>query len=111
MWDSLAICETLAERHPEAKLWPDDAPTRAHARALMRPRCIPAFPICATSLAMDFARNLPLPELREATKDQIARILKIWTDALAAHGGPIPVWPLLDRRLHVCAGVFALSHL
>ena len=23
VWDSLAICETLAERHPEAKLWPD----------------------------------------------------------------------------------------
>src|SRR5215469_4919261 len=25
VWDSLAICETLAERHPEAALWPDDA--------------------------------------------------------------------------------------
>ena len=28
-WDSLAICETLAERHPEAQLWPDDPRDRA----------------------------------------------------------------------------------
>src|SRR5690349_14278622 len=33
VWDSLAICETLAERHPEAKLWPDDARARAKARS------------------------------------------------------------------------------
>ena len=25
IWDSLAICETLAERHPQAQLWPKDA--------------------------------------------------------------------------------------
>ena len=29
VWDSLAICETLAERHPEAKLWPHDAFARS----------------------------------------------------------------------------------
>ncbi len=33
VWDSLAICESLAERHPEARLWPGDAATRAIARA------------------------------------------------------------------------------
>ncbi|HVU20415.1 MAG TPA: glutathione S-transferase, partial [Rhizomicrobium sp.] len=33
VWDSLAICETLAERHAEAKLWPGDVKTRAIARA------------------------------------------------------------------------------
>ena len=25
VWDSLAICEYLAERHPELQLWPADA--------------------------------------------------------------------------------------
>ena len=34
VWDSLAICETLAERHPEAGLWPQDWKARARARAL-----------------------------------------------------------------------------
>src|SRR3978361_2188111 len=29
VWDSLAICETLAERHPEARLWPLDGAARA----------------------------------------------------------------------------------
>src|SRR5665213_557891 len=33
VWDSLAICETLAERHPEAGLWPDDPAVRARARS------------------------------------------------------------------------------
>src|SRR5215475_10624214 len=33
VWDSLAICETIAERHPEAGLWPKDAAARAIARS------------------------------------------------------------------------------
>src|ERR1700684_1394095 len=32
VWDSLAICETLAERHPEAHLWPKAWAGRAMAR-------------------------------------------------------------------------------
>jgi len=34
MWDSLAICETPAERFPEKRLWPADAAARATARAV-----------------------------------------------------------------------------
>src|ERR1700743_481809 len=33
VWDSLATCETLAERHPEAKLWPSNPSARAIARS------------------------------------------------------------------------------
>src|SRR5690606_17140865 len=33
IWDSLAICEYLAERAPQAKLWPADPAVRALARA------------------------------------------------------------------------------
>src|SRR5215831_15510538 len=35
VWDSLAICETLAERYPDAKLWPSDARDRAQARSIV----------------------------------------------------------------------------
>lgn len=87
VWDSLAICETLAERHPDAKLWPDDPRVRAEARAVSA-EMHSGFPDVREQLTMDFARKLPTPDLRDATKVQIARILKIWTDALAAHGGP-----------------------
>src|ERR1700743_838119 len=34
VWDSLAIIEYLAERFPEAKLWPQDRAARALARSI-----------------------------------------------------------------------------
>ncbi|MFN3615214.1 MAG: glutathione S-transferase [Rubrimonas sp.] len=34
VWDSLAIAETLAERHPAAGHWPEDPAARAAARSL-----------------------------------------------------------------------------
>jgi glutathione S-transferase len=34
VWDSLAICETIAELHPEKNLWPADAVARSHARSI-----------------------------------------------------------------------------
>src|SRR5690242_6022022 len=33
IWDSLAICEYLAEKFPQARLWPQDTAARALARA------------------------------------------------------------------------------
>ena len=35
LWDSLAICEHLAEAFPEAGLWPTDARARATARSVV----------------------------------------------------------------------------
>src|SRR5690606_7454988 len=34
IWDSLAICEYLAERFPQLHAWPEDAAARAHARSV-----------------------------------------------------------------------------
>jgi len=84
VWDSLAICETLAERHPEAKLWPDDARARAKARSYAA-EMHSGFPDVRDQLTMDFARKLPMPSLREDTKKQIARIIAAWSDALGEH--------------------------
>jgi glutathione S-transferase len=86
VWDSLAICETLAERHPEAQLWPGDPSMRAIARSYAA-EMHSGFPDLREQLSMDFARKKPLPELREDTKTQIARILKAWEGPLAAYGG------------------------
>src|SRR6185437_550324 len=66
VWDSLAICETRA------------VSAEMHS----------GFPDVRDQLPMDFARKLPTPDLRDSTKAQIARIQKIWTEALDAHGGP-----------------------
>ena len=34
IWDTLAIAETLHERHPDARIWPEDPSARAFARSL-----------------------------------------------------------------------------
>jgi glutathione S-transferase len=86
VWDSLAICETLAERHPEAQLWPADAALRARARAYAC-EMHSGFGDVRDQLNMDFVRRLPLPELRPDTKIQIDRIITAWDEALAAQGG------------------------
>jgi glutathione S-transferase len=87
VWDSLAICETLAERHPKAKLWPANANARAIARAYCA-EMHSGFPNVRDQLSLEFARQLPLPELREETKREIARVLEAWDAALKEHGGP-----------------------
>ena len=86
VWDSLAICETLAERHPDAGLWPRDAATRATARSYAC-EMHSGFPDLRDQLSMDFARRQDLPELREDTKIQIARILEAWESALVTSKG------------------------
>ncbi|HEY0302208.1 MAG TPA: glutathione S-transferase family protein [Rhizomicrobium sp.] len=85
VWDSLAICETLAERHPEARLWPADPLARAEARSYAA-EMHSGFPDLRDQLSMDFARRHPLPELREATRAQIARIVDAWRSALERFG-------------------------
>src|ERR1700742_502350 len=85
VWDSLAICETLAERHPEAKLWPANASVRAVARAFSA-EMHSGFADVRDQLTMEFARRLPTPDLRDTTKQQIARIIASWEQALSFHG-------------------------
>ena len=86
IWDSLAICETLAERHPEAELWPADLPVRATARAYAA-EMHSGFPDLREQLSMDFVRRLSLPPLRDTTKAQIARIIDAWSKALVENPG------------------------
>ena len=86
VWDSLAICETIAERHPEAGLWPDDWAARSQARA-MSAEMHSGFPDLRDQLGMDFARTLPMPDLRPQTQEQIEHILGSWEAALAEHTG------------------------
>jgi len=86
VWDSLAICETIAERHPEAGLWPDDAAARAIARSYSC-EMHSGFPDVRSQLSMEFARKVPLPELREDTRTQVARILDAWSEALSTYNG------------------------
>jgi len=84
VWDSLAICETLAERHPDAKLWPADSAARAHARSIVA-EMHSGFPDLRKVLGMDIGQRHPTPQLDDAVQAQVARIIEIWQSALAAH--------------------------
>jgi glutathione S-transferase len=85
IWDSLAICETLAERHAEAQLWPEDATTRARARSVVA-EMHSGFPDLRTVLSMEIAARHPTPALDEAVQRDISRVIAIWTSALGEVG-------------------------
>ena len=83
--DSLAICETIAERHPEALLLPDAPEARAMARSYAA-EMHSGFPDLRDQLSMFYAQTLPLPELRPETEKQIVRIIAAWEQALQTYG-------------------------
>jgi glutathione S-transferase len=52
---------------------------------------------------MVFTARLPLPELREETRQQIARVIESWSAALARHGGEF----LFGERLTIADCMYA----
>ncbi|MGI9400818.1 MAG: glutathione S-transferase family protein [Rhizobiaceae bacterium] len=86
VFDSLAICETIAERHPEAGLWPDNAEARGLARSYAA-EMHSGFLAFREALPMDFARSLPTPKLDEEVLGQISRIQTAWEFSLSKYQG------------------------
>ena len=78
IWDSLAICEYLAEKFPEAKLWPADAQARALARAASA-EMHSGFPSLRGECPMDLGLHT-VADLSEATRTDIQRIVHLWSD-------------------------------
>ena len=50
VWDTMAIAEYVAEKHPAKAIWPKAKAARAHARAISAERCIRASSRCAASV-------------------------------------------------------------
>jgi glutathione S-transferase len=97
VWDSLAICEYLAEKFPDAKLWPADPALRAVGRSAaaemhsgfqaLRGEC---------PMALDEApRKL---EILEATQKNVRTIVERWNQLLTRSGGPFLLgdWSIAD---------------
>jgi glutathione S-transferase len=89
VWESLAILEYLAEKYPQARLWPAEPGARAHARAI------------AAEMHAGFAplrRHYPMNIWRPVTRREptaevvsnINRIDAMWTDCRTrfGQGGP-----------------------
>lgn len=77
VWDSLAIAEYLAERFPEAHLWPRGE----EARALARSACAEmhsGFVALRTHLPMDLKLQCRLDPVPEDAQADIRRVCALW---------------------------------
>lgn len=84
IWESLAICETLAEWFPAAGLWPEDPAVRAQARAVAN-EMHGGFIDLRRELSMDLAlRTIKTPS--PAAQGDIERIFAIWRACRARFG-------------------------
>jgi glutathione S-transferase len=93
VWDTLAIAEYLAERHPQHALWPRAPRDRACARSVCAQMHAgfgalrQAFPMnIEASLAQVGARVLAQDA---AVRRDLALICRLWEELLARHGGPM----------------------
>ncbi|MCR9214341.1 MAG: glutathione S-transferase family protein [Proteobacteria bacterium] len=79
IWDTLAICEYLAELVPEANLWPTEQITRAHARSVVS-EMHSSFLALREFIPMDLSKQVPYGDLPDEVEADIARICEIWRD-------------------------------
>ena len=82
VWDTLAIAETLHERHPEAGLWPKGAAARAHARSVVA-EMHSGFGALRSACPMVLAHGWDFTP-SDAVLADLARIEALW-ESCAAH--------------------------
>lgn len=85
IWDSLAIAEYLAERFPEAHLWPRGSAARAFARSVCAEMHSGFVPL-RSHLPMNLRRNQPLAELPAEAVADIARVCALWQECRQRFG-------------------------
>ena len=78
VWDSLAICEYLNDRFPEAKLWPEDRSRRALGRAAVA-QMHSGFASLRGECPMDLIAPPEKSDLTEATQADVRKIVKLWS--------------------------------
>lgn len=89
IWDSIAICEYLAERFPAAGLWPGDDAARARARSVSA-EMHAGFADLRRDMPMDVRTRLAGQGATPGALTDIARIREIWLDCRGrfGRGGP-----------------------
>ncbi|MES2324556.1 MAG: glutathione S-transferase family protein [Pseudomonadota bacterium] len=85
IWDSLAICEYLAEQFPEKHLWPQDVAARAMARSVAA-EMHSGFSGLRTAMSMNIRQSLPGRGRTPEAQGDIGRISEIWEECLSRFG-------------------------
>jgi glutathione S-transferase len=99
IWDSMAIGEYLAERFPEAHVWPEDAADRALARSVSA-EMHSGFPALRSNMPFNVRRSSPGKGRASGVQEDIDRITGIWRTCREryTHAGPFLFgrWCLAD---------------
>lgn len=85
IWESLAIVEYLADKFPDAGLWPKDAAARAHARTISAEMHAGFAPL-RRHCPMNMLRPPKRRDLPPEVQSDVARIEQMWTDCRARFG-------------------------
>ena len=83
VWDSLAICEYLAERHPD--IWPGDPVARAWARSIAA-EMHSGFATLRNDMTMCIRERLDVRPWSDALVANVARVEEIWTESRRRFG-------------------------
>ena len=85
LWESLAIIEYVAEKHPEANLWPEDPEMRALARALSC-EVHSGYADLRAHCPMNLRRRAPR-RLTPAAEADVMRLASYWRRFRMEYGG------------------------
>lgn len=89
VWDSLAIIEYAADRHPDAIVWPRDGRERARARSICA-EMHAGFPALRARMPMNIEASLPGRGLDPEVQRDIDRICAMWTNLRAQNAAAGP---------------------
>ena len=103
IWDSLAIIEYVAERFPEARLWPEDRASRAHARSISA-EMHSGFMALRNECGMNLHRPIRAIALSADARANVARIQEIWTECRERYG---KLGPFLFGKFGAADAMFA----
>jgi glutathione S-transferase len=85
VWESLAIIEYVAEKFPNAGLWPADASARAHARAIASEMHAGFVPL-RRHMPMNMWRPVMKREMTPEAAANVQRIEAMWSDCRSRFG-------------------------
>jgi len=103
VWDSLAICEYLAEYFPDRMLWPAEVAARAVARSVSA-EMHSGFQALRQNMFMNIRRRWPERGRTPETLADIDRIVTLWSDCRRRFGGG---GPFLFGRFSIADAMYA----
>lgn len=85
IWDSLAICEYVAEQFPDLHMWPSDVAARAMARSITA-EMHAGFAGLRSAMSMNLKASLPGRGRTAEAQGDIGRVCEIWEECLSRFG-------------------------